>query len=126
MQVLADILVVMSTTKNEAKQRRPRRSKQQVDAIIADYRASGMNCMAYAKRAGLNAGALYSWLRVRSVNASPETQFARVNVREERHLAVSSGVVSIRTPDGWSVVVDGALGSSFTAKLLKELLPCLA
>ena len=124
--MLADILVVMSTTKNEAKQRRPRRSRQEVEAIIADYRASGMNCMAYAKREGLNAGALYSWLRVRSENASPETQFARVNLRAESPTTSSNGVVSIRTPDGWSVVIDGALGSSFTAKLLKELLPCLA
>lgn len=119
----------MNPTENEEekapRQRQAaRRSAEQIEAIIGDYRASGLKVREYARRTGISAVSLYGWLR-------RGQSMAERRGRTEGFAAVvlaggvqTGGLVTLRTAMGWQVEVSGQ-EAGYVAALIKELLPCL-
>lgn len=101
-----------------------RRNASQIEAIVGDYRASGLKVQEYARRTGIPAVSLYGWLRRR------QTKAERIGRAEGFATAVigggmqSGGLVTLRTAMGWQVEVSGQ-EAGYVAALIKELLPCL-
>jgi transposase-like protein len=113
----------MNTTLNDKSRRRPRRSKDEIEALLAEYRESGHNCRAFAKKAGIEVGSLYSWLRVRD-EKTKATGFAAVQLTGPG-LTMAKGAVILKAQAGWHLEIAGELGSEFAAKLIQALMPCL-
>ena len=91
-----------------------RRDRAEIDAIVADYRQSGLTQVAFARQRGLNLGTFRSWLaKRRSRNLEG---FCAVTVREES----LEGLI-VRLPGGIEVAVRGEVDPGWIVALVKGL-----
>jgi transposase-like protein len=114
----------MNTTKSEISQRRSSRSREQIEALVAEHKASGLSCRAYARKAGIEVGSLYGWLRVRKYKVGVP-RFAAVKLTTPTSLNEPAGLVRLKGGEGWQLEICGGLGADFAAQLIKAVAPCL-
>lgn len=81
------------------KRRRIRRSREEIESILAKYEASGLSQLAFAKVVGIHASVLGRWIR--------NARMARVARTEERSLVRVEVKPEITTGVGVEVLVRG-------------------
>jgi len=114
----------MNTTSIEIPQRKHRLSREQIEALVAEYKVSGLSCRAFAKKAGIGVGSLYCWLRVKTQGAREVPGFAAVSFTGPGP-TMAKGAVALKAVKGWQLEIPAELGPEYAAKLLGALMPCL-
>ncbi|MFA5265325.1 MAG: transposase [Opitutaceae bacterium] len=110
----------MSTTNEKSRERRRRVPREQIEAILAQYRDSGMTQSAFAKRAGVKICNLRNWLYSKRRRESQEETpgFATVKLRGSTLVA---GSVTIRWPGGVEVELSSGMDALCMMRVVREL-----
>ena len=114
--------MVMDET-NDGKAKRRRRSRQEIGAVVAGYRQSGLTQRAYAKQVGVSLTSIARWLRGKGGDGvAASAGFAAVQLRGEPAAEISA--VKIRWPEGIEVELPRSLGEATLRRCLREVLSC--
>ena len=98
----------------ESKIRRKRRTRQECEKLVKEYKGSGLTQGQYAAREGIHIGTLRRWLSGRKDKAS--SQFAQVRLNGAR-----AGSVTLRWPQGIELEIATQLEGSEVTSLVREL-----
>ena len=99
----------------ESKSRnKARRSRAEIESILADYRRSGLTQVAFARERGLNLGTFRHW--VARLRDNPAKGFCPVTIRTE-----GPEGLTIRLPKGIKVAVGGRVDPEWVSELVKCL-----
>lgn len=101
------------------KGRARRRSRQESEKLVKEYKESGLTEGQYAARAGVHVGTLKRWLTQRKDQTArrPRSQFAAVRLS-----GAKAGSVTLRLPKGIEVEIAAELEGEEVASLIRELL----
>lgn len=89
-----------------------RRSRAEIEKIVADYRQSGLTQVVFAKENRLNLGTFRSWLAKRRGDPAPD--LCPVRFRQG-----AAETITIRMPGGIEVVVHDAADPQWVVALVK-------
>jgi len=99
--------------------RRKRRSGEECEKLVKEYKESGLTQRQYAAREGIHIGTLRRWLSKRRVRPmkKPCSQFAEVRLNGGR-----AGSVTLRWPQGMELEIATQLEGAEVTSLVRELL----
>lgn len=103
----------------ESKLPRKRRTRQECEKLLKEYKESGLTQGQYAAREGIHIGTLRRWLAGRKDQAmkKPCSHFAAVRLSGGR-----AGSVTLRWPQGVELEIATQLEGSEVTGLVRELL----
>ena len=99
-----------------------RRSRQEVERLVEEFRRSGLNRKEFADSAGVHVNTLYKWLREGANEKSPRVQVAvPVRVRAETPGATRASALEVVLRGGRTIRVHG----EFDRRTLVDLVTAL-
>jgi len=106
---------------NVGQTKRLRRSRQEIAAVVAGYRQSGLTQRAYAKQVGVSLASIARWVHGKGQGgAAAPAGFAAVQLRAEP--AAEGSTIKIRWPEGIEVELPRSLGEPTLRRCLREVL----
>lgn len=98
---------------------RKRRSRAEIDRLVADYRNSGQTQESFAREHGLNVGTLRGWLYRR--RGGEDGGLREVVVRAVAEPGARKAMVVVRTARGVEVELPLSAGSGWIERMVREL-----
>ncbi len=99
-----------------------RRSRQEVERLVEEFRRSGQERTAFADSVGVHVNTLYKWLRQKPIEEAPAAQVAiPVRVRPRTPGATARPVLEVALRGGRTIRVHG----EFDRKTLLDLVGAL-
>jgi hypothetical protein len=100
---------------------RVRRSREEIEGLLRDYRQSGQTQREYCARRGLSVSCLQSYLRgAASIEPGPKLREVEV-LDEPQRWESSTPALAVRLPGGYEVLVGRGFESGELARLLSVL-----
>jgi hypothetical protein len=99
-----------------------RRSRAEIAAVVAGYRASGLTQRVYAQQVGVSLASIARWVHGKGQGGAPAPGgFAAVQLRAEP-AAAGDAAIKIRWPEGVEVELPRSLGEATLRRCLREVL----
>ncbi len=108
----------MDTTIEQPKEERTRRDPKIIEALLEDYRQSGLSQTAFARERGLNVGTLRGWLYKSRKNQTDG--LCEVALRRDSGQADKAAAL-IRLPNGSEVELPLTAGLAWVERMIREL-----
>ncbi len=101
-------------SKTPKRDKRERRSRAEIEKLIAAYRESGLTQVAFARKRNLKLGTLRKWLGKERVMRGPVFREVRVPVGP-------TGEMTIRLPGGIELEVSSGVDCDWVLKVVRGL-----
>ena len=101
-------------SKTPKREKRERRSRAEIEKLIAAYRGSGLTQVAFARERNLKVGTLRKWLGKERVMRGPAFREVRVPVGP-------AGEMTIRLPGGIELEVPSGVDCDWVLKVVRGL-----